>query len=284
MSSSVSRPRRRSPERSIRVLTIERAFRDSSGLVLLYANDMNINTYDLSVSDYVASTEKWCKEFNILEEYPCDLKVEIADRALFDVGIEKYEQIAEEAEVWLEAERARLGESIPAFTMPADYIARTEQWRTEFKIPKYLTYTEQVRMADEVLRTIDRNRCASLLSAADEWSAKESANADAETPFDGWKEQIRRQLLQIQKGKCLMIYLPYGSSNFTIEQGALTSVDWNSGTVLLRNTVYGRDTTVSIDNIQSIDESRSGSGALGSVQTADLRLVGSDWYRGSEKL
>jgi hypothetical protein len=245
---------------------------------------MDSNTYDLSVSDYVASTEKWRKEFNILEEYPYDLKVEIADRALFDVGIEKYAQIAEEAEVWLEEERARLGEPTPEFTTPADYIARTEQWRTEFKIPKYLPYTEQVRVADEVLRTIDRNKYAGLLSAADEWSTKESANADAEPPFDAWKEQIRRQLLQIQKGKYLMIYLPYGSSSYIIEQGTLTSVDWNNGTVLLHNTVYNRDTTVSIDNIQSIDESRSGSGALGSVQTADLRLVGSDWYRGSVKL
>ncbi|MFB9242832.1 hypothetical protein IV454_20855 [Massilia antarctica] len=245
---------------------------------------MNINPFDLSVSDFVAQSAKWCAEFNIQEDYPYDLKVEIADRALFDSGIDKYEQIAAEAEDWIEHERTRLGEALPMFATHADYIVRTAQWRDEFKIPKYLPYTEQVRVADEVLRTIDRSRYAGMISAAEEWSKKESANLDAEPPFDGWQEQIRRQLLQIQKGKYLMIYVPYGSSSYTIEQGTLTSVDWNNGTVLLHNTVYNRDTTVAIDNIQSIDESRSGSGALGSVQTADLRLVGNDWYRGNTKL
>ncbi|NHZ97613.1 hypothetical protein [Massilia sp. CCM 8734] len=245
---------------------------------------MNINPFDLSVSDFVAQSAKWCKEFSIPEDYPYDLKVEIADRVLFDAGTDKFEQIADEAEIWIEQERTRLGEALPTFSTHADYIVRTEQWRDEFKIPKFLPYTEQVRIADEVLRTLDRAKYAGMLSTADEWSQQESANLDAAQPFDGWKEQIRRQLLQIQKGKYLMIYLPYGASNFRIEQGTLTSVDWNKGTVLLHNTVYSRDETVAIDNIQSIDESRSGSGALGSVQTADLRLVGSDWYRGNTKL
>lgn len=245
---------------------------------------MNINPYDLSVSDFVAQSAKWCKEFGIQEEYPYDLKVEIADRALFDIGIDKYDEIAEEAEVWLEQERGRQGEALPTFSTQADFIVRTEQWRDEFKIPKYMPYTEQVLMAEEVLRTIDRSKYAGMLSAAEEWSKAQSANLDAEQPFDSWKEQIRRQLLQIQKGKYLMIYVPYGSSSYRIEQGALTSVDWNNGSVLLRSTVYDRDVTVAIDNIQSIDESRSGSGALGSVQEADLRRVGSDWYRGNTKL
>ncbi|CUI08962.1 hypothetical protein BN2497_12701 [Janthinobacterium sp. CG23_2] len=245
---------------------------------------MNINPFDLSVSDFVAQSAKWCAEFNIQEDYPYDLKVEIADRALFDSGIDKYEQIAQEAEDWIEQERTRMGETLPTFATQADYIVRTGQWRDEFNIPKYLPYTEQVRIADEVLRTLDRAKYAGMISAAEEWSKKESANLDAEAPFDGWKEQIRRQLLQIQNGKYLMIYVPYGSSRYRIEQGTLTKVDWNNGTVLLHSTVYNRDNTVAIDNIQSIDESRSGSGALGSVQTADLRLVGNDWYRGNTKL
>jgi hypothetical protein len=245
---------------------------------------MNINPFDLSVSDFVAQSAKWCKEFNIPQEFPYDLKVEIADRALFDAGIEKYEQIEQEADIWFDQERSRQIAALPTFSSQADYIVRTEQWRDEFKIPKYLPYTEQVRIAEEVLRTLDRAKYAGMLSAAEEWSKKESANLHAEAPFDNWKEQIRRQLLQIQSGKYLMIYMPYGSSSYTIEQGTLTSVDWNNGSVLLRNTVYNRDVTVTLDKIQSIDESRSGSGALGSVQTADLRRVGSDWYRGSTKL
>ena len=236
--------------------------------------------YDYSVSDYVAQSAKWCAEFKIREEYPNELKVELADRALFDAGIEKYEQIAKEAEVWREGERVRLEEARPKFNSTADYIAQTEQWSKEFKLPVYLPYTEKVKMGEEVLRTIDRAKYAGLLSAAEAWSETQTSGDE---PFDTWKEQIRRQLLQIQTGKYLMIYLPYGT-NYVIEQGALKSIDWNSDTVLLHNTVYNCDVSVSIDKIQSVDESRSGSGALGSVQTADLRLVGDDWYRGNQKL
>lgn len=245
---------------------------------------MNINPFDLSVADFVAQSPKWCKEFNIAEDFPYDLKVEIADRALFDAGIDKYEQIEAEADVWFEEQHRRQVAALPTYSSQADYIVRTEQWRDEFKIPRFLPYTEQVRMAEEVLRTIDRAKYAGMLAAADEWSKQESAKLDAEPPFDNWEQQIRRQLMQIQTGKYLMIYVPYGSSSYTIEQGTLTSVDWNKGTVLLHSTTYDRDTTVSFDRIQSIDESRSGSGALGSVQTADLRRVGSDWYRGNTKL
>lgn len=245
---------------------------------------MNINPFDLSVSDFVAQSAKWCKEFAIPEDLPYDLKVEIADRALFDAGLEKYEQVEQEADIWFDEERSRQIAALPTYSSQADFIVRTGQWRDEFKIPRFLPYAEQVRMAEEVLRTIDRASHAGMLAAAEEWSRKESANLNAEPPFDNWKEQIRRQLMQIQPGKYLMIYLPYGSSNYTIEQGTLTSVDWHQGSVLLRNTVYGRDVTVSIERIQSIDESRSGSGARGSVQAPDLRRVGSDWYRGDTKL
>jgi hypothetical protein len=222
---------------------------------------MNIYPFDLSVSDFVAQSAKWCKEFNIPEDFPYDLKVEIADRALFDAGLEKYEQIEQEADIWFDEEHNRQIAALPTYSSQADFIVRIGQWRDEFKIPKFLPYAEQVRMAEEVLRSIDRAKYADMLSAAEEWSEKERANLNVEPPFDNWKEQIRRQLMQIQAGKYLMIYLPYGSSNYTIEQGTLTSVDWHNGSVVLHSTNYNRDTTVWIDRIQSIDESRSGSGA-----------------------
>jgi len=60
--------------------------------------------------------------------------------------------------------------------------------------------------------------------------------------------------------------------------------DNNAGTVKLHSTVYHHDLTVRIDQISYIDASRSGSGALGSAQQADLRRVGNDTQRGKQKL
>ncbi len=242
-------------------------------------NDMEL--HDFAVSDYVAQSAKWCAEFNIQEDFPYDLKVELADRALFDAG-DKYDEIAEEAEAWLEKERERREEALPKYNATADFIVQSEQWSKEFNIPAFLPYTEKVKLAEEVLRTIEREKYAALFAAAEEWSPKQAGRG--EQPFDTWEEQLRRQLLQIRTGKYLMIYLPYHTTSFTIEQGELKSIDWHNGSVLLRNTVYDRDVTVWINNIQSVDESRSGSGALGAVQSADLRRVGSDWYRGNQKL
>jgi len=54
--------------------------------------------------------------------------------------------------------------------------------------------------------------------------------------------------------------------------------------VKLHSTVYHHDLTVRIDQISYIDASRSGSGALGSAQQADLRRVGNDTQRGKQKL
>ncbi|MES2740042.1 MAG: hypothetical protein V4754_03705, partial [Pseudomonadota bacterium] len=54
--------------------------------------------------------------------------------------------------------------------------------------------------------------------------------------------------------------------------------------VVYNDMTYDRDVVVSIDKVSYIDASRSGSGALGSVQSADLRRVGNDWYRGDQKL
>ncbi|WEF35267.1 hypothetical protein [Pseudoduganella chitinolytica] len=240
----------------------------------------HIGLYDLSVADYVAQSSKWCAEFNIHEEFPYDLKVELADYALYGAGFDKLSEIEQEAEGWLEEERLRRQEARPKFNSMADYISQTERWSSEFSIPKYLPYTEKVRMAEEVVRTLDRTRYADLVSAAETWAVTQTSG---EEPFDHWKEQIRRQLLQIQTGKYLMIYLPYGS-NYVIKQGQLKSIDWNAGTVLLHSTTYNHEISVSIEKITSVDESRSRSGALGAVQVADLRKVGNDWYRGNTKI
>ncbi|MEO6823699.1 MAG: hypothetical protein ABI167_03045 [Nitrosospira sp.] len=240
----------------------------------------NIGLYDLAVADYVAQSGKWCNEFNIREDFPYHMKVELADYALYGAPLDKLNEIEREADDWLEAERVRREEARPKFNSTADYIAQTEQWNTKFNIPKYLPYTEKVKIAEEVVRTLDRDKYAGLLSAAEAWSKTQTSGDE---PFDNWKEQIRRQLLQIQTGKYLMIYVPY-SSSYMIKQGQLKTINWNTGTVLLHSTVYNNEVSLSIEDIKSVDESRSGSGALGSVQSADLRLVGKDWYRGDKKL
>lgn len=90
-------------------------------------------------------------------------------------------------------------------------------------------------------------------------------------------ETIDDQLKRIPMGKYLMVWGDFGSSiNETCEQGELKSIDWNQRTILLRSRVYeGREDTVYIDKINSIDESREGSGAQGET-------VAPDWYKGDD--
>lgn len=73
-----------------------------------------------------------------------------------------------------------------------------------------------------------------------------------------------------------MITGRYGNAiNPTIEQGKLKSIDWDNRTVVLHNTTYDRDTTVRMDQMISIDDTRSGSGALTFAQEPD-------WYLGAD--
>ncbi|MGO4775649.1 hypothetical protein AB4084_09090, partial [Lysobacter sp. 2RAB21] len=92
-------------------------------------------------------------------------------------------------------------------------------------------------------------------------------------------------LKQYPIGKYLMIWGKHDSSiNPTIEQGALKSINWDKRTLEQHNITYDEDRTVNIDRISFIDGTRSGPGALGSVQTPDwhLRPDGA-WYRGERK-
>lgn len=94
----------------------------------------------------------------------------------------------------------------------------------------------------------------------------------------GHAETIDEQLRRIDIGKYLMVWGKF--SNYTInetcEQGKLKSINWDNRTLTLKSTVYdGREDTVSIDKISSIDESRERSGALGPAQAPD-------WYRGAD--
>ncbi|UGQ26422.1 hypothetical protein [Acinetobacter calcoaceticus] len=90
-------------------------------------------------------------------------------------------------------------------------------------------------------------------------------------------ETIDDQLKRIPMGKYLMVWGHFVTSmNQTCEQGELKSIDWNQRTILLRSRVYeGREDTVYIDKISSIDESREGSGARGPA-------VAPDWYKGAD--
>ncbi|QAU23676.1 hypothetical protein EO087_06495 [Dyella sp. M7H15-1] len=94
-------------------------------------------------------------------------------------------------------------------------------------------------------------------------------------------ETMDDQLKRIAIGKYLMIWGKFGgSNNETAEQGQLKSIDWTSRTVVLRNTIYNADTTVSIDKIIRIDESLNGPSHGRQVQEADWRLgPDGDWLR-----
>lgn len=92
-------------------------------------------------------------------------------------------------------------------------------------------------------------------------------------------------LKQYPIGKYLMIWGKHDNSiNPTIEQGVLKSINWDKRALVLHNSTYDQDRTVNIDRISFIDDTRSGPGALGSVQTPDwyLRPDGA-WYRGGQK-
>ena len=98
-------------------------------------------------------------------------------------------------------------------------------------------------------------------------------------------QDLKEQLTHIPKGKYLMIYGRWGNAiNHTIEQGELMNVNWDRDTVELHSTVYGNDFTVDMSKAFSIDESRSGSGARGSVQSPDWKQNSQgDWYKGDRK-
>lgn len=87
---------------------------------------------------------------------------------------------------------------------------------------------------------------------------------------------IEKHLRETPIGTYLMITGRYGNAiNPTIEQGKLKSIDWDNRTVVLRNTVYDRDVTVRMDQMISIDDTRTGSGALTFAQEPD-------WYCGAD--
>lgn len=98
-------------------------------------------------------------------------------------------------------------------------------------------------------------------------------------------ESIKQQLENTPIGTYLMAHGHFGNSiNATIEQGTLKNIDWAHNSMVLHSTNYDRDHTVDIGKVTYIDDSRTGSGALGSVQAPDLRRVGNDWYRGDVKV
>lgn len=98
-------------------------------------------------------------------------------------------------------------------------------------------------------------------------------------------QSLKDQLAHIPKGKYLMIYGHWGNAiNHTIEQGELLEVDFEKDTVVLHNTVYDNNITVDMTKAFSIDESRSGSGALGSVLEPDWKMNHKgEWFKGERK-
>ncbi|CDG82464.1 hypothetical protein [Janthinobacterium agaricidamnosum] len=169
----------------------------------------------------------------------------------------------------------------------ADYAAKNERWRKELHIPPYAQYADQLDIARQVIDDLsmeDPEKYEQFVAEALEAGATEEDERESAAPLSQ-AERIKQELRDIAPGTYLMLHGHYGNAiNATIEQGKLVSVDWERGTVKLHSTVYNNDLTVRIDQISYIDASRSGSGARGSVQQADLRRVGNDWYRGSQKL
>ncbi|MFZ4874096.1 hypothetical protein ACL9RI_03345 [Janthinobacterium sp. Mn2066] len=170
----------------------------------------------------------------------------------------------------------------------ADYAAKNEKWRNALNIPAYVQYSDQVDIAWQVIEDLsledpdkyEQFRADALAAGA----TQEEDERDSSPPLSQ-AERIRQELAGIAPGTYLMLHGHYGNAiNATIEQGKLVGIDDKAGTVKLHSTVYNKDLTVRIDQITYIDASRSGSGALGAVQQADLRRVGNDWYRGNQKL
>lgn len=101
-------------------------------------------------------------------------------------------------------------------------------------------------------------------------------------------EMLASTLKGLTLGQYLLIWrkTTTGGGNPLAVQGKLDSIDFDKKTLVLKSTVYaGRYDTVTFDDIGSIDTSRSGSGARGSVQTGDLRNVSLGvWYRGNTEV
>lgn len=169
------------------------------------------------------------------------------------------------------------------FRSEADYMILTKKWRDRYGVAVGERSWE-LRQANEVISGLDREVHAEFFSDAAAWRARQDAKAAAQPVPD--TERIKQQLANIPIGKYLMLSGYFiGSMNHTIEQGTLQSIDWDNGTVVLHSLNYDRDNIVDINKILSIDESRSGSGALGSVQEPDLREVSPGvWYRGDKKV
>ncbi len=169
----------------------------------------------------------------------------------------------------------------------ADYAAKNEKWRNDLHIPPYVQYADQVDIARQVIDDLsmeDPEKYEQFVADALASGATEEDERESAPPLSQ-ADRIKQELRNIAPGTYLMLHGHYGNAiNSTIEQGKLVSIDWDRGTVKLHSTVYNNDLTVRIDQITYIDASRSGSGALGSVQQADLRRVGNDWYRGNQKL
>ncbi len=182
------------------------------------------------------------------------------------------------------------------FRTEADYMVATRKWRERYGIAVNET-AKELAQANAVINGLDRTEHAEFFSDAAAWGAREAARAEGRpvpytipeaataTANASDTEGIKQQLGKIEIGKYLMLHGHFGNSiNQTIEQGTLQSIDWNNGTVILHSTTYNHDLTVDIGKIAWIDESRTGSGALGAVQQGDLREVNGEWYRGNEKV
>jgi hypothetical protein len=101
-------------------------------------------------------------------------------------------------------------------------------------------------------------------------------------------DTLVRTLKSLTLGQYLLIWrnTTTGGGNALAVQGTLDSIDFDKQTLVLKSKVYaGRFDTVTFDDIGFIDTSRSGSGALGPVQTPDLRNVSLGvWYRGNTEV
>ncbi|MFS2069109.1 hypothetical protein ACEN9D_10155 [Pseudomonas sp. CT11-2] len=91
------------------------------------------------------------------------------------------------------------------------------------------------------------------------------------------KQSLNQYLLVWRKTKT-------GGGNPLAVQGILESIDEKNGTFVLRSTVYeGRRDTASFSDIETIDTSRTGPGALSSAVTPDWRKVDlGKWVRSDE--
>lgn len=142
-----------------------------------------------------------------------------------------------------------------------------------------------------ILKSIDEDGKALVLNSFESGDDKAIAidqialirdvsGEDEEIP----KKSIKEQIQEIPMGKYLMVWGNFGRAiNETCEQGKLTQVG-DTFFNLTSTTYPDRVESVSYDKVTSIDTSRERSGALGSVQTPDLRNVGGTWYRGNTEV